>query len=190
MKAWLNGTLLVRAARPVIAWYGESGLKRGLSGLGNLTRESGLYRNMARVAAKGFYTETSRLYRVLGAVRRWTDKAVDAVHTKLLTPVLHSGIVQTCRGAFRVVATNGFAAAGVLLCGFGAGFGGVSLALAIAGPRRLAASAACIVMGLVLIALRKYLAKHAKNSAVVRLFLYLLRANAPAEPANKEGMTI
>jgi len=189
-KAWLNGTLLVRAVKPIVANYGESGLKRGLAGLSHWVRQSGAYRNMARVAAKGFYTETSVFYRVLGKLRRVLDKVADGLHGLFAKPVTHSGIVRMCKKTFRTVTASVYAAAGVVLISFGAGYGGVSIALGLAGPRRLAAAGAAVVLGALLIVLRSYLHKHAKDSAVVRLFLYLLKTDEAADAADQKGVKI
>ena len=190
MKAWLNGTLLVRMVKPIAANYNESGMKRGLAGLGRLIQQSGVYRNIARVAAKGFYTETSVFYRVLSKLRRGMDKCADGLHQAFAKPAANSGIVRLCQSTFRTVTASAYAAAGAVLIGFGAGYGGVSLALGLAGPRRLAAAGAAVLLGAALIALRSYLHKHAKDSAVVRLFLYLVKTDGDKDAADEKGVTV
>ena len=176
IKEWAGNSLLVRMVKPFVAAYGASGMNRALTGFGKLFQNSGLYRNMARVAAKGFYTETSLFYRITGAWHRRRDKKVDALHNALQKPVLHSGTYRISTGLYRAASQNGYAVLGAVFGGFGLGFGVVSLILG-AGEDiglRLGIAGGCLVLGAALYAMRGYLKAHAGKSLIAKLFMYLL----------------
>jgi len=182
-----TGSLLVRICRPLGAWYQTSGIHSAFSALGKWSKQSFIHKGMSRVAAKGFYTETSLTYRALGAVRKRFDRMADALHNGLRKPALQSASHRASTSVYRSASSNGVAAAGFLLIGCGVGFGIVS---AIRGSIviGLAAAAGGAALGALLYALRRYLAAHAKNSLLVRLFAYLLHGGtAQAAKHNQEG---
>ena len=200
-KEWASGSLLVRVVKPIVAAYQPSAVNRGLAAIGRTWRNSAIRGYMARVAGKRFHTETSVFYRVLNAMRTRRDKAADAFHNALREPVVHSGLYGASTKLYRAAADGQgrYAVIGALLSGFGLGFAVVAMVLhwqfgaeaaaRLAGGEsagffygsglglnlvaQLAVAGACVVLGAAVYALRGYLAAHAKDSLLVRLFMYL-----------------